>query len=136
MKFSNAFVENNLIIRKVLARIKHIVRFIKHRKNKNMKLSAFLVGYLNVKNVEKNMTEVMDLVDFVQNIVEWLFVVNMVMQVKVLQKEKDSHLTDHLMELGNVNLVKIIQFLKHVENWKSINENFIQFLKEVHGIKV
>jgi hypothetical protein len=77
MKFSNVFVENSLIIRKALVIINQHVRFIENllkinrkSKFKKKKLDNFQMECLNVKNVEKNMMEVMDQEDFVQAIVE------------------------------------------------------------------
>lgn len=73
----------------------------------------------------------MVLEDFVQNIADVL-ILHQQLNTDIFQDVVNVHHTEH----GNVNIVMIIQFLKHVDSWKSINENFIQFLKEVHGIKV
>jgi hypothetical protein len=53
LKFSNAYAENNLIIRKVLLNIKVLAKIIRNSKicknSKNVNLNVFLMDYLNAK---------------------------------------------------------------------------------------
>ena len=76
------------------------------------------------------MMALMVLEDFVLNLVDAK------QQLKKLRIEMfQEYINVHYMENGNVNIVMTIQFLRHVESWKNINENSIQFQKEVLGIK-